>query len=525
MDYSTEALRIVFKQEWNYLYPATPWRDDHTSGAQILAVERRALGSRLYNPAYSAEYQPIRDHLSSGDVEEWDVTTLVFALKFSHALASSRSSHYGRRIGNAIYRLKEVRNEVIAHASKAYLSRRRFHRNIDILTRAVGDLLRTSHPLVRKLQTLETEIEFRTKDLERYKQWLKDDNNSLLSLEKDLERLENKMKIQPVGGNDHTPSNAAGSSRASENSEIISKIQTRVARIQRHVNVSVDLVPSRTKPEIFQSSRYIKMINKTNSLSFNLRWDELETFLKGFTSDLDLKILAGIQHAAALSHRSRKDEALEVLNGLVPNALLANNGVWIHARIKIRKSYLLHDKGQDDDALREVDEAEHMLSLGECHEDTAEVNNAKANIILSSSRNSKEDQQNILLHLDKSIKYCEKATVDKSNTVVQVTLRKALVHLGFYQHGILEEVSSSDIDIAKTVLNNIERQIETMSERSKIYYTYSQSLLAYREGDIGRATKLEHKARKKCVEHDLTNEIQQLDRLRDLIRAPSRGEH
>lgn len=158
-----------------------------------------------------------------------------------------------------------------------------------------------------------------------------------------------------------------------------------------------------------------------------------------------------------------------------------------------------------------MDEAEHMLSLGECHEDTAEVNNAKANIILSSSRNSKEDQQNILLLLDKSIKYCEKAT--------------ALVHLGFYQHGILEEVSSSDIDIAKTVLNNIERQIETMSERSKIYYTYSQSLLAYREGDIGRATKLEHKARKKCVEHDLANEIQQLDRLRDLIRAPSRGEH
>lgn len=102
MDYSTEALRIVFKQEWNYLYPATPWRDDHTSGAQILAEERRAPESRLYDPAYSAEYQPIKDHLSSGDVEEWDVTTLVFALKFSHTLASSRSSHYGRRIGNAI---------------------------------------------------------------------------------------------------------------------------------------------------------------------------------------------------------------------------------------------------------------------------------------------------------------------------------------------------------------------------------------------------------------------------------------
>ena len=192
--------------------------------------------------------------------------------------------------------------------------------------------------------------------------------------------------------------------------------------------------------------------------------------------------------------------------------------VVIHARIKIRKAYLLHDLGNDDDARREVDEAEIMLSLGECHEDTAEVNNAKANIILSSKRNSKVDQQQILLHLDKSIKFCEKASVDKSNTIVQVTLRKALVHLGFYRRGILEEVPRSDVDIAETVLSRIARQIEAMSERSKIYYTYSQSLLAYRKGDTSMATKLEHKARRKCETHELTNEIQQLDLLKDLLR-------
>ena len=326
VDYSTEALRIVFKREWDYRYPATPWRDDHTSGALFLAEESRAPGSRLYDPAYSAEYQPIKNNFSFGDVEEWDVTTLVFALKFSRALAPGRSSHYGRRIGNAIHDLKQVRNEVIAHARKVSLSRSTFSRNIDTLKQAVGDLLTTSHTLVVKLQTLETETEFRTEDLERYKQWLKDDFNSLLSLEKDLERLENKMKIQAVRGNDHTPSNIAGSSHASGNSEIISKIQTRVARIERHVDVSVDVVPSRSRPEIFQSSRYIRMINKSNSLSFNLRWDELETFLQRFNSDLDMKMFAGIQRAAALSHRSRKGEALEVLNGLVPNALFANKG-------------------------------------------------------------------------------------------------------------------------------------------------------------------------------------------------------
>lgn len=325
VDYSTEALRIVFKQEWDYLYPVTPWRNNSTNGAQLLA-EEKARGSRLYDPVYCAEYQPIKDHLSSGDVEEWDVTTLVFVLKYSHALSRSRLGYHGRRIGNAIYQLKTVRNDVIAHGRKASISRRSFNRNIATLSQAVGDMLTNSHPLVGKLQMLATETEFQTEDLERYKQWLKDDHDSLLSLERDLERLENKMKIQPVRENDHTPSDTAGSSSKSGNRKIISRIQTRVARLERHVTTSVDLVPSRSRPEIFHSDRYIKMINKSNFLSFNFRWEDLETFLKGFTSDVDMKLFAGIQWAAALSHRSRKEEALEVLNGLIPNALVANNG-------------------------------------------------------------------------------------------------------------------------------------------------------------------------------------------------------
>ena len=193
--------------------------------------------------------------------------------------------------------------------------------------------------------------------------------------------------------------------------------------------------------------------------------------------------------------------------------------VVIHARIKIHKAYLLHDLGNDNDARKEVDEAEMMLSLGECHDDTAEATYAKANIILSSNQNSKVDQQEILHQLDKTLKYCEKATVDKSNTIVQVMLRKALVHLGYYQHGILDKVPSSDVDTAEIVLSRIPRPFEELSRRSKIYYTYSQSLLAYRKGDINRAVELEDEARRDCELHDLTNEIQQLDLLKDLLRA------
>ena len=192
--------------------------------------------------------------------------------------------------------------------------------------------------------------------------------------------------------------------------------------------------------------------------------------------------------------------------------------VVLYARIKIRKAYILHDRGKDDEAMKEADEAEMMLSLGDCHEDIAEVNYAKANIILSSGKNSKEDRERILHHLNKCIDFCEEAAVDKSVTIVQAKIRKALFHLGFYQHGILEEEpSSSDVSIAETIFNRIADQ--SIAERSKVYFTYGESLLAYWKGDTNLATKLENKVRRKCEQHKMYFEIQQLDMLRTLVRG------
>ena len=59
-------------------------------------------------------------------------------------------------------------------------------------------------------------------------------------------------------------------------------------------------------------------------MSYNFRWKELDKFLLGFNGDVDMEMFAGIQSAVALSHQSKKDECLEVLNGLIPKALLAN---------------------------------------------------------------------------------------------------------------------------------------------------------------------------------------------------------
>ena len=191
----------------------------------------------------------------------------------------------------------------------------------------------------------------------------------------------------------------------------------------------------------------------------------------------------------------------------------------LFARIKIYKAYNLHDRGDDDAAMREADEAEMMFSLGECHEDLAEIHCAKANIILSSRKNSADARERILHHLDQCIYFCEKAPVNKSITAAQAKLRKALFHLGYYQYGILEEVpNSSDVKVAETILNRVAEQSD-LTERSKVYLMYGQSLLCYRKGDTGMAIKLENKLRRKCEEHDIRFEIEQLDMLRTLVRG------
>ena len=198
--------------------------------------------------------------------------------------------------------------------------------------------------------------------------------------------------------------------------------------------------------------------------------------------------------------------------------LVYTSRVVLHSRVKIHKAYILHDQGQDEEAKKEADEAETMLSsqFEKYAEDKAMLHDIKANIILSLRKNAKEDRESVLLHLNECIHHCEKATVDKSVTIVQAKLRKALVHLGYYQHGILEEVPSADVKIAETILKGVSES-EPLSRRSKVYHTYGQSLLACRKGNKKKAAELEDKVRGNCKLYKLSSELQQLDMLKTLI--------
>ena len=322
INYSTEALRQVFKQEWNYVYPATPWRNDGTNGSQMLADERLpSRCSRLYDPKFAKEYQAIKDHLSHGDVEEWDVTTLAFALLYAHSLNRIRNgSQHWIRVKKAVHKIKEVRNTVLSHACKASISHRTFRRTFSTLELALSNLVTTSDPLVAKLKVLRSETEFVTDDLVKFKELLHQDYQSLVVLDRHLEKLECKMKVSV---DKCETKHASTSAETTGNSEIISKVCRRVDKLEQELSSSVDLMPSKSKPSIFHSGKYIRLVNVSNSMSYNFRWKELDKFLQEFVG-VDIQMFAGIQSAVALSHQSKKDESFEILNSLIPKAFLAN---------------------------------------------------------------------------------------------------------------------------------------------------------------------------------------------------------
>ena len=316
VDHSSAALRKVFKREWNNLYPHSPWLDNRTSGSQLLGQE---TSSRLYHPTYCADYKHIKDNLAEGNADEWDVTTLVFVLKFSQALSPIRYGFRWNKINNAIFQIKQVKNTLLSHSSKASLSGHTFERNVDTLMKAVEDLLTRSDPLVGKLETLRNENDFTTDGLLRYKQML---NCDLLLLEGDLKKLEDKIQLQlSVAAETRSPETSR------DNGKIISRMRRRMVKLKREVDSrSVDLFPSHFKPAFFRSARYIRLINTSHWLSYNFRWHELEKFFPKFDDDFDMKMFAGIQSVVSLSHQSRKKEALDILDSLIPKVGQAKHG-------------------------------------------------------------------------------------------------------------------------------------------------------------------------------------------------------
>ena len=336
-DYSTTALRKVFIQEWNKIYASSPWQNDTTSGSQLLAGEMPPRHSRLFDPMYCNEYRYVKNHLSNGDIETWDMTTLVFALNYSHALGPARGTVYGKKILNAIHQIRRVRNAVSAHAARASISHATFKTSVMTLITAVQDLLSKSDPIVENLRQMLTEREFNTNELLNYKQWLKNERDHSRSLERVVKRLEEKIEERP-GHKRKTPQDETRKSHRFEHRKPHSSSE-RYGRndAKQLATTSVDQVPSKWKLKIFTRGTYKRLMNQSNLFSYNFRWEDLEKFLQGFSGDIELKIFAQIQAAGALSQRSRKEDSLKMLDGLKSSCGFNREYGYVRLLMKFKK--------------------------------------------------------------------------------------------------------------------------------------------------------------------------------------------
>ena len=124
-----QGLRKVFKQEWDFLYKTTPfreWKDISQNGRDFYHKESRK--SRKKNARLLATIQ-------RGNTAEWDCSCLFFAILYSDCIGSTLSPAVRKEVDD----LRQVRND-IAHLNEVELTDAEFHNYVARVLAAFNSL-------------------------------------------------------------------------------------------------------------------------------------------------------------------------------------------------------------------------------------------------------------------------------------------------------------------------------------------------------------------------------------------------
>ena len=123
LDIFPKYLRKCFIEQWNKKYPSQPWQSDNASGTfffNSLPPKVKANKSR----------QIYMDKLKDGNEQEWDTTTVVYALidtglQLVEGSRPKDQRNHPLRISEQIETIRDVRN-FVAHASSMLCSPTKF---------------------------------------------------------------------------------------------------------------------------------------------------------------------------------------------------------------------------------------------------------------------------------------------------------------------------------------------------------------------------------------------------------------
>ena len=199
-DILPQALRLLFKQEWDNHYKATlgEWKDTPQNGLDFKNGE---------SPANQRRNARLLATMVNGDRAEWDCTMLFYAILFSDSIGHRLSPLIKTNVDD----LRKFRNEDFAHMTEGQFSNADFRitvAKVETVFRALG-LSTVEIQTVSKqksfptdeLQNVTTSNQKLTQDLQTKVLELQDKDTKLQDktkelLEKDIEFQEEKVKFE-----------------------------------------------------------------------------------------------------------------------------------------------------------------------------------------------------------------------------------------------------------------------------------------------------------------------------------------
>lgn len=158
--------RDIFKQQWDSLYPDSPWMDSPTSYKSFAAKET-SKNKKKYKKELTA--------MKNGNRKEWDCSVLAFALLYSESVGQKMNPNMKKSIDV----LRESRNEV-AHNRRGELTNEAFEGFIERIVKAFKTLNLNTNEIEEvkhqesfekeKLNDIKKELENAHRELEEEKE-------------------------------------------------------------------------------------------------------------------------------------------------------------------------------------------------------------------------------------------------------------------------------------------------------------------------------------------------------------------
>ena len=111
-DVIPKHLRQLFKDGWDKKFPNFPWTDDAASGHNF-ATEMRKMKTQIKD-------REVERKIKNGDSNEWDCTTLFFALLYSRLPIIDAAKK------TDVDKLRKMRNGYFGHVTSSQLPKQEF---------------------------------------------------------------------------------------------------------------------------------------------------------------------------------------------------------------------------------------------------------------------------------------------------------------------------------------------------------------------------------------------------------------